>query len=139
MNTCHVPVEVMLERSIRVKDAVVDVLHRHPAAKGNYSLLLFYVWRDHYDVSVRFDQFERLLRAPSPETIARRYREVVEVERARVLADSAYVPLSIPSGATVNKRVVREDLFRRMYGSGLANIEWYESDEREKENQKEEG
>ena len=81
-----VPIGVLEKRvrSPKVRDLVEQLCRSRPSVKGDYRLLTYWMWKNYYGIKISLDTFDMIRCAPSPETIGRRYREIVEEKDAEV-------------------------------------------------------
>ena len=99
------------ENTIRVLHTMAEkiaFLHeRHPETKGNYSLLTYRYWTTFCGIKISFDDFERIVRAPSPDSIGR---------VSRFFQENGFFQ---PSFKTVLKREAREGIFRGFFAGSV--------------------
>lgn len=109
--------KVVLEerlRNSRVKDLVSDLCLRRPCVRGDYRLLQYYFLRDYCGIRISLATFDDLRRAPSPETISRRFRELCNEEPSVYCA----------SVGTEAKRRKNERVWREYYANKGRLNEW---------------
>jgi hypothetical protein len=88
-----------------VKKKLAELCHKYPSIKGDYRLMTYRFWTEVCGIKITFKDFNTIRRAPSPETIGRRFREL-----------QASDPISYqPSLATIDKRQHNERLYRTYF------------------------
>jgi hypothetical protein len=112
--------KVTLEARLRdgtARKMVFELCERFPECTGDYRLLYWRYLREFRGCTMSFDSlkpfFEALRAGYSPETIGRRYRELVEEAEAN--ADEAALGVLLPSKATQVKRELNRQVHEGFY------------------------
>lgn len=145
----------MLERTIKVKSQVKDILETYPATKGS-DMLVIYRWLRRYypHIQIKPTEFKELFLIPSFETVRRRRQELQHEQRERIRTmlfqrHPEYNALRLseeldrtlngaldefgevniqPTNRTRRKRARRETAFRDNFGRGEVTLADFESD-----------
>jgi hypothetical protein len=97
---------------------VFDLCERFPECTGDYRLLYWRYLREYRGCTMSFDSlkpfFEALRAGYSPETIGRRFRELLE--EAEADGDQEALEVLLPREATRVKRELNRQVFEGFYG-----------------------
>jgi hypothetical protein len=106
----------MIQRTIKVKDRVKEILLDYPSTKGNDTLLIYrYLRRFHPNVKLTANQFKEMLRIPSFETVRRRRQEW----QGKNEEGQPLYPELCPTERVTRKRKIRAEAMSHDHGRGL--------------------
>lgn len=132
MDSAEVTGAQMFERTIPVREMVLDALTNYPSCRGNDMLLYIHILRKNYwrvvridmkcGLTMKFQEFKDIMRVPSFETCRRRRQEIQEIEKHRISRGEILYSNLLPKEKTVKKRKKLENAYRHMMCDKQLNI-----------------
>jgi hypothetical protein len=99
---------------LKMKERVIWLCLHRPYVKGSYAGLTQAYWRIFCGLKISASDFEKLIRAPSPDSISRIYRFV-----CKDASGSGNEARIYPSDHKRQKRLFRENVIREIAREGL--------------------
>lgn len=104
-----------LEKHLKTyKEKIARLCLTKPAVKGSYTLLTYYYWRNYCHIHINAETFEKIMAAPSPDSLGRILRFLNKDAKG-----TEWESKINPSFRKSHKRRIRESHFHNMAQRGL--------------------